>query len=107
MDDVGKNEKRTEMQRHTTSVISSLEKFDSLWSQFLIHHFYTIEQREYIKKIKEDSSEMGTAVVQLDFAENFTLFSQAAVQSSYWSQKQVTIFTAFIKWVQVIKTLFL
>ena len=50
-----------------------------------------------MKKIKEDSSEMGTAVVQLDFAENFTLFSQAAVQSSYWSQKQVTIFTALIK----------
>ena len=42
----GKNEKRTELQRHTTSVISLLEKFDSLWPQFLIHHFYTIEQYE-------------------------------------------------------------
>ena len=41
-----KNEKRTELQRHTTSVISLLEKFDSLWPQFLIHHFYTIEQYE-------------------------------------------------------------
>ena len=40
------NEKRTELQRHTTSIISLLEKFDSLWPQFLIHNFYTIEQYE-------------------------------------------------------------
>jgi pullulanase/glycogen debranching enzyme len=92
-----RNDKRTELQRHTTSIIKLLEKFDSLWSKFLIHHFYTIEQRDYIKKIKEESSENGTAVVQLDFAEKFTLISQTAVQSSYWSQKQATIFTVHIK----------
>ncbi|CAF3187703.1 unnamed protein product [Rotaria sp. Silwood2] len=92
-----RNEKRTELQRHTTSITTLLEKLDSLWSKFLIHSFYTIEQREYIKKIKLESSEKGTAVVQLDFAENFTLLSQAAVQSAYWSQKQASIFTVHIK----------
>ncbi|CAF4064309.1 unnamed protein product [Rotaria sordida] len=92
-----RNEKRTELQRHTTSITTLLEKLDSLWSKFLIHNFYTIEQREYIKKIKSESSEKGTAVVQLDFAENFTLLSQAAVQSSYWSQKQAPVFTVHIK----------
>ena len=93
----GKNEKRTELQSRTTSIISLLEKFDSLWLQFLIHHFYTIYQRAYIKKTTEESSEMNIAVVQLDFAENFTPFYQAAVQSSYWSQKQIPIFRAFVK----------
>jgi hypothetical protein len=92
-----RNDKRTELQRHTTSIISLLEKFDSLWAKFLIHHFYTIQQRDFIKTIKKNSSERGTAVIQLDFAENFTLFSQAAVQSSYWGQKQATIFTVHIK----------
>jgi pullulanase/glycogen debranching enzyme len=92
-----RNEKRTELQRHTTSISTLIEKFDSLWSKFLIHHYITIEQREYIKKIKIESSDHGTAVVQLDFAENFTLFSQSAVQSSYWSQIQATIFTVHIK----------
>ena len=91
------NEKRTELQRHTTSITAFLEKLDSLWSKFLIHHFYTIKQREYIKKIKSESSEKDTAIVQLDSAENFTLLSQTAVQSSYWSQKQAAIFTVHIK----------
>ncbi|CAF4173888.1 unnamed protein product [Rotaria magnacalcarata] len=92
-----RNEKRTELQRHTTSIAAFLEKLDALWSKFLVHHFYTIEQREYIKKIKNESSEKGTAIIQLDFAQNFTLVSQSSVQSSYWSQKQATLFTVHIK----------
>lgn len=92
-----RNEKRTELQRHTTSIMSLLEKIDSLWSKFLLHHYVTIEQKEYIKKIRIESSEKGTAVIQIDFAENYSLFSQSAVQSSYWSQKQVTLFTIHIK----------
>jgi hypothetical protein len=46
-----RNEKRTELQRHTTSISTLLEKFDSLWHKFLIHHHITIQQREYIKKL--------------------------------------------------------
>jgi hypothetical protein len=92
-----RTEKRTELQRHITSIMTLLEKFDSLWPKLLIHHFYTIEQREYIKKIKAESSEKGIAVVQLDFAENFSLISQTAIQSSYWGQKQATIFTVHVK----------
>lgn len=63
-----RNEKRTELQRHTTSISTLLEKLDCLWVKFLSHHYFPIEQREYIKKIKLDSSENGTAVIQLDFA---------------------------------------
>ncbi|CAF1368187.1 unnamed protein product [Rotaria sp. Silwood1] len=92
-----KNEKKTELQRHTTSISTLLDKLDCLWNKFLIHYFVTIEQREYIKQIKLISSEHGTAIVQLDFAENFCLFSQSAVQSSYYYNKQVTIFTVHIK----------
>lgn len=47
-----RNETRTELKRHTTSIVSLLEKLDSLWATFLIHHFITIEQRDYIKKLK-------------------------------------------------------
>ncbi len=92
-----KNEKKTELQRHTTSISTLLDKLDCLWNKFLIHYFVTIEQRDYIKQIKLKSSEHGTAIVQLDFAENFCLFSQSAVQSSYYYNKQVTIFTVHIK----------
>ena len=92
-----KTKKRTELQRHATSVSTLLEKLDCIRNKFLIHYFVTIEQREYIKQIKLKSSEHGTAIVQLDFAENFCLFSQSAVQSSYYYNKQVAIFTVHIK----------
>ena len=93
----GKSEKRTELQRNTTSIATMLDKIDCLWPKLLIHHFYTIEQRDYIKLMKEESSENGTTVVQLDFAQNFALFSQTAVQSTYWTQQQATIFTVHVK----------
>lgn len=92
-----KTDKRTELQRHTTSILTLLDKFDCLWDKFLIHHLITIEQRDYIKKIKLESSDKGTAVIQLDFAENFVLFSQTAVQSSFWGQQHATIFTVHVK----------
>ena len=73
-----RSEKRTELQRHITSIATLLEKLNSLWDKFLIHHLITIEQCDYIKKIKLESLGKGTAVIQLDFAENFTIFSQSA-----------------------------
>ena len=39
-----------------------------------------IEQHDYVKNIKLESSGNGTLVIQLDFAENFIVFTQAAVQ---------------------------
>ena len=92
-----RSEKRTELQRNTTSVATLLDKIDFLWPKLLLHHFHTIEQHDYIKKIKAESSDNGTAIVQLDFVQNFTFFSQAAVQSSYWGQQQATIFTVHVK----------
>jgi hypothetical protein len=32
----------------------------------------------------------------MDFAENFTLIIQKEIQSAYWNQKQVTIYTVVI-----------
>ena len=89
----GRSENRTELQRNTTSIATMLDKIDSLWSKLLMHHFYTIQQRDYIRLMKEESLENGTTVVQLDFAQNFALFSQTAVQSTYWTQQQATFFT--------------
>ena len=36
-----------------------------------------------------------TVVVQVDFAENFNIDHQNQIQSSYWSKKSVSIFTAY------------
>jgi len=77
--------------------LAFLEDLDEIWAQFLVHHFTTIQQRDYIKKIKEESGEEGTAVVQIDFAENYSLISQNEIQSAHWGHEQATIFTVHIK----------
>ena len=46
----GKSANRTEVQRYTTSISLFLDIIYSLWAELLIQHFYTIQQRHYIKK---------------------------------------------------------
>ena len=42
------------------------------------------------------SSSNDVVVVQMDFAQNFALLSQHAVQSAHFDKPQVTIFTEFV-----------
>ncbi len=49
-----------------------LEEIDDLWPSFITHTFYTHEQRDYIALIKETSSITTFAVIQVDFAQNFS-----------------------------------
>lgn len=77
--------------------LAMLDSLNELWPQFLLHHYTTIQQRDYIRQIKDASSENRVAVVQLDFAENFSLISQTEIQSAHWIHRQATIFTVHIK----------
>ena len=74
-----------------------LEEIDNLWPNFIIHNFYTHEQRDYIALIKETSSITTFAIVQIDFAQNYSLIIQREIQSAYYSRQQATIFTIYIK----------
>jgi hypothetical protein len=74
-----------------------LDALNELWPHFLLHHYTTIQQRDFIRQIKESSSETGLAVVQLDFAENFSLITQTEIQSAHWAHRQATIFTVHVK----------
>ena len=51
---------------------------------------------DYIKSIKITSSFSTFAVVQMDFAENFSFFAQKEIQSAYWNQKQATVYPIVI-----------
>ncbi|CAF4737276.1 unnamed protein product, partial [Rotaria socialis] len=88
---------RYELLHLTGTIRALLEEIDSLWPHFIIHNFYTREQRDYIALIKETSSISTFAVVQVDFAQNFTLIIQREIQSAYYSRQQATIFTIYIK----------
>ena len=53
------------------------------------------QQARFFKKKIEHLTE-EEAVVQVDFAENFSCKYQGEVQSAHWSQDQVTLFTVAI-----------
>ena len=83
---------------HTTgSFRVLLQEVDGIWPSFITHNFCIQKQRDYIALIKEKSSFITYAVVQMDFAQNFTFVIQQEIQSAYYSRKQATIFTVYIK----------
>ena len=88
---------RYELLHLTGTFQALLEEIDNLWPNFITHNYYTHEQRDHIAFIKEKSSITTFAVIQLDFAKNFSLITQREIQSAYYSRQQATILTAYIK----------
>ena len=48
-------------------------------------------------KLKEQvKTNDSTAILQIDFAENYSTFWQDEVQSAHWHENQITVFTAVL-----------
>lgn len=62
------------------------EKIDSLRQ----HHFVAKSQSAYLRSRKEALQE-DTAIVLLDFAENYSFLIQDAIQGFYWDNNQATL----------------
>jgi hypothetical protein len=75
---------------------SLIDELNLRWSSFVTHTYVTRQQRDYVKKIKLTSSLTIFAVIQVDFAENFSFIVQKEILSAYWNQKQATIYTVVI-----------
>jgi hypothetical protein len=84
------------MQRVSGSIRDLLEEFDVKWPKFAVHHYWTRQQQEYIKKIKEEAHANRTVAVQMDFAENHSLIVQHEIQQAHWTTPQATIFTVHV-----------
>ena len=54
------------------------------------HHYIMKSQSAYLRELK-DSLGTHTAVVLLDFAENYSFLVQDAVQGHHWDNSQATI----------------
>lgn len=72
-----------------------LEDLEVQLPSFLEHVFVKRQQARIFKEKMEHLTE-EEAVVQVDFAENFSCKYQGEVQSAHWSQDQVTLFTVAI-----------
>ena len=59
--------------------------------------FILINNVIYITLIKEASSITTFAIIQLDFAQNFSFVIQREVQSAYYSRQQAAILTVYIR----------
>ena len=66
--------------------------------QFLIHCFINKRQTSAFANARAEAQMDGsrTAILQIDFAENFTCVPQDEVQSAYYNRAQVTLFTSYL-----------
>lgn len=54
------------------------------------HHFITKSQASYLRSLKETLAD-DTAIILLDFAENYSFLVQDAIQGYYWDNSQATL----------------
>ena len=91
------NQERKKLLKHSRMELFGdvLENLVSMLPNFLSHVFIRREQASYFQ-YKLLSVGEKSAVVLVDFSENFTLKDQGEIQSAYWNQGQLTLFTISI-----------
>ena len=86
-------DKSAEKETITVSINAVFEDLRNQLPSFLVHRFVKRKQQAHFLIII-DECDFTAVVFQVDFSENATLLEQNEVQSSHWTHKQVTIFTA-------------
>ena len=75
-----------------------VEYICAILPKFLEHCYVKREQaaayQTQREKAASESHDAKTALLQVDFSENYTCVSQDEVQSAHWNQRQVSLFTA-------------
>ena len=67
-----------------------IEKVCDIFDALRQHHYITKAQSSYLRTLKDNLSS-DTAVVLMDFAENYSFLIQDAVQGFYWDNSQATL----------------
>ncbi|XP_030827949.1 uncharacterized protein LOC115928135 [Strongylocentrotus purpuratus] len=75
-----------------------VQHITAILPQFLQHCYVKREQASAYnaqrEKVSPESHDTHSALLQVDFSENFTCVAQDEVQSAHWNQRQVSLFTA-------------
>ena len=88
-----KSNNKFDLQQITGSVDSLLTEMEDRWDAFLLHVYCNRQQRDYIKNLREKSSDKTFLVANIDFSMNYTLMRQREVQQGFFSYNQATLFT--------------
>ena len=78
-------DKKIDLHQIRGSITSLLYEIDESWPAFLAHSYFNREQRNFINELRIKSSHLSYAVVQIDFAENYTFLRQREVQTAHWN----------------------
>ncbi|CAF1437694.1 unnamed protein product [Rotaria sordida] len=62
---------------------------------FLFHVFIKRQQSNFFEMLKKDVTDKK-CLLQVDYAENYSIIEQNEIQSAHWSRKQLSIFTAHV-----------
>ena len=64
---------------------------------FLLHHYIKRYQAKiYNQLLEEVKSGSECAIMQMDFAENYTTMWQDEIQSAHWKKRQITLLTSVL-----------
>lgn len=80
---------------HEGSITEAVEQILEKFPLFRLHSYIKNEQSRYFHH-KLKNLQDYEAVMQIDFSENGTVINQDAIQSSYWCQQQVGIYTVVV-----------
>ncbi|CAF4866414.1 unnamed protein product, partial [Rotaria magnacalcarata] len=87
------NNGRSEKEESEGTVKSCVQHLSSLIQQYLSHVFIKRAQSSLFEELKE-STDDKKVLLQVDYAENFAMDQQDAIQSTYWNTRMLSIFTA-------------
>ena len=77
---------------HEDTVGRAFESFAEKIDAFILHQYIKRRQSEKFEDSKKEVSNT-TAVLQVDYAENFSVVLQNEVQSRHWVNEQISLFT--------------
>lgn len=75
-----------------SSVMEAINELNNQLPFYKLHCFVKTTQSSYFEESKNNVGDTE-AVIQVDFAENYSAISQDEIQSAHWTHPQITVFT--------------
>ena len=95
LNEVKGKQKRIQKKCHVGTVAEAVNSLKEKLPEFLIHVYIKREQSSFFQ-YKLMSIPPQSAVIQIDFSENYALQHQGEIQSAHWNQSQLTLFTVCV-----------
>lgn len=78
-----------------TEIVDTIDKSVIAVSK---HHFLLSKQQEFFRVLENRIKHEQSAVVQLDFAENYSFVIQDEIQGHHWTNNQLTVHPFYCTW---------